>query len=667
MKNPEYLNNNAQGIHETEIYEYSQTLNAANGLSNEFPYFQVYKLMYAEYLMSIGQHEKASKYCLGIKSIVKSYKKESVYINEKFQKQLMHLKNSLHSLVPRNQESWYNKASTFDGFMGVIDRGLSNLVISAVGIESDDIRDKDSPLEFLTSSIQNPTMQNVEQIKQSENSHQYNQFNNNSEYTDFQPIQEIQSTYIQNKPIENTNLTTSYPNTIKEIKNQNDYENSNYQSDYNHNSLNQTNFDQHNTYQQTYNYHQDLNQNNQNLSNIQNIQTYHNYNESVNNQQEVSNLSINHNYIVQNSKLENTIKNDNSPPISNYYGDRTNVKPDEIVSQVDQKYQQQNVSDTTQVQTYEPSKDTQSNYIAPTPSYQHHNIVNSQSIELVSNYPIIFGVANSDITQPKKYQNSFETSIETATNNKSSNISTHGYTNDLYNQQNIVLENDQIQSNMQNMYSNYEPINEKSRQEGFNISTNFNYIENNSQQLENNSSPPFSDYYGDQTNFKTNEVDQYQQQTGYNNTTFKSYNTYDTPTNPAPQSQGGYNNDQIKNSKSNTSINNNDDDDLGFGNSTLKKKENNNEGILNFILEIKTKTEIPKTSTIYKSIITGLNPLSWMGGKTKEVKKDGPIKANLGGENSLVYDKISQRWVLKDGIAPISDNVIASAPPSKNI
>ena len=63
----------------------------------------------------------------------------------------------------------------------------------------------------------------------------------------------------------------------------------------------------------------------------------------------------------------------------------------------------------------------------------------------------------------------------------------------------------------------------------------------------------------------------------------------------------------------------------------------------------------------------GLNPLSWMGGKNKEAKKDGPIKANLGSENSLVYDEISKRWVLKDGIAPISDNVIASAPPSKNI
>lgn len=72
-------------------------------------------------------------------------------------------------------------------------------------------------------------------------------------------------------------------------------------------------------------------------------------------------------------------------------------------------------------------------------------------------------------------------------------------------------------------------------------------------------------------------------------------------------------------------------------------------------------TDIPKSSSIYKSIVSGINPLGWFGKGKGGEKEDGPNKqASMGKENAMVYDKELKRWIMPG--APVEE-IKAIAPP----
>lgn len=77
------------------------------------------------------------------------------------------------------------------------------------------------------------------------------------------------------------------------------------------------------------------------------------------------------------------------------------------------------------------------------------------------------------------------------------------------------------------------------------------------------------------------------------------------------------------------------------------------------------KTEIPKGTSAYTSIISAMTP-SWFGkGKGKgDEKKDeasSSAQASMGKPNAMVFDKVLKRWVIPG--APVEEAKVLAPPP----
>lgn len=136
---------NVEGILETEIYEYIQTLYNGMGAANGLPHFQSFKLVYASLLQDLGLSLLAKKYCESVELVITNFTRGSPYFHRRLQDTLRDLQSRLskdgsdsggHS--SGNDEKEGGSGWLGNGFMTFFDRGLNKIINGAVGIDNDE-------------------------------------------------------------------------------------------------------------------------------------------------------------------------------------------------------------------------------------------------------------------------------------------------------------------------------------------------------------------------------------------------------------------------------------------------------------------------------------------------------------------------------------------------
>ncbi|CEI96732.1 hypothetical protein RMCBS344292_10886 [Rhizopus microsporus] len=153
-------------------------------------------------------------------------------------------------------------------------------------------------------------------------------------------------------------------------------------------------------------------------------------------------------------------------------------------------------------------------------------------------------------------------------------------------------------------------------------------------------------------------------------TSYQPANTYtpsDTTYQPSDATVPPYQtNPTTQPSYNNNNNNNDDDDDLGFGNSSIKKK---NKGISESE-ENKEQGDQPREVSKDESGKESAKGGGWgifsLFSRKSHVEEKKPIKANLGDENQFYFDEKEKRWVWKSNNAqPAATPTNATPPPPK--
>ncbi|TPX35563.1 hypothetical protein SmJEL517_g02080 [Synchytrium microbalum] len=131
-----------KAIRMMELYEYGLSFGNA-AVSTPLPHFQSYKLAYAAYLAELGRFDEARKYVDSVKALVESYAKGSPYFDRVLFGIVgelgIRIESGLSKAASANSASdatsWLSRVSSWNSIMTVMDRGLNKFMNGAVGVE----------------------------------------------------------------------------------------------------------------------------------------------------------------------------------------------------------------------------------------------------------------------------------------------------------------------------------------------------------------------------------------------------------------------------------------------------------------------------------------------------------------------------------------------------